>query len=286
MRTTLPALGTVSWCRGLMPLPIVLGLLFILALAQTGLAQTSSQLTLSNNYFVTGDYIVGGVGLRGLGVNGFATGTINIPDTAQPNPSSVPAGADIVAAFLYWETVEKTQSAFAGQQGFFRGYPVTGSILGNPNAPTSWSSGGCSGSSNGTTTMRAYRADVRPFLPLDVNGKVQGNGSYEVKLADSGSNGGGTPLTLGASLVVIYRVLSPAVPLNSIVLYDGAAAPSNSSSTMSQTIQGFYQAATSPVAKITHIVGDGQPNKSEGVLLNNVNLPSLSPGLPPFPGIY
>jgi len=269
-----------------MPLPIVLGLLFILALAQTGLAQTSSQLTLSNNYFVTGDYIVGGVGLRGLGVNGFATGTINIPDTAQPNPSNVPAGADIVAAFLYWETVEKTQSAFAGQQGSFNGYPITGSILGNPNAPTSWSSGGCSGSSNGATTMRVYRADVRPFLNLDSNGNPQGNGSYQVSLADSGSNGGGVPLTLGASLVIIYHVESPTVPLSSIVLYDGVLAPSNASSTISQPIVGFYQAAASPVAKITHIVGNGQQNKSESVFLNAVNLPSLYGALPPFPGIY
>jgi hypothetical protein len=255
--------------------------------AQTGLAQNATnQLTLSNNYFVTGDYVVGGVGLRGLGINGLATGTITIPDANSIPATGLPPGADVVAAFLYWVTVEKSQSAFAGQQGFFNGYAITGSILGNPNAPTSWSSGGCSGSSSGTTTMRAYRADVRPFLNLDANGMILGNGSYQVKLADSGSSGGGTPLTLGASLVIIYRVLSPAVPLNSIVIYDGAAAPSNSSSTMSQTIQGFYQAAASSAAKITHIVGNGKPNKSESVLLNSVNLPSLYPGLPPFPGVY
>jgi hypothetical protein len=246
-------------------------------------------LTLSNNYFVTGDYVVGGVGLRGLGdASGFASGTIMIPDPNQPNSTSVPAGADIVAAFLYWETVEKSNSALAGRNGFFNGFAITGSILGNPNAPTSWSSGGCSGSSQGTTTIRAYRADVRPFLPLDASGKPLGNGSFQVRLADSGSNGGGTPLTLGASLVIIYRVLSPKVPLNSIVLYDGASAPSNSSSTMSQQIVGFYQAAVSaaPVAKLTHIVGDGQTNKSESVLLNGTTLSSLYGGLPPFPGIY
>ena len=32
------------------------------------------------NYFVTGDYAVGGVGLRGLGSNGFATATIHMAD--------------------------------------------------------------------------------------------------------------------------------------------------------------------------------------------------------------
>jgi len=271
-----------------MPAAIALAFLLVFGFAQTGLAQSTNQLTLSNNYFVTGDYVVGGVGLRGMGntSTNLATGTINIPDMAQPNASSVPAGADIVAAFLYWETVEKTKSTLAGQQGFFNGYAITGDILGNPNAPTSWSAGGCAGSANGSTTMRVYRADVRPFLNLDANGNTMGNGSYQVKLADSGSNGGGAPLTLGASLVIIYRVESPAVPLNSIVLYDGVIAPSNTSSTISQPIVGFYQTAASPVAKITHIVGNGQPNKSENVFVNGVNLPSLYGSMPPFPGIY
>jgi hypothetical protein len=168
---------------------ITLSLLVVLGSAQTGLAQ--SPLNFFNNYFVTGDYVLGGVGLRGLGVQGYATGTINIPDTSYPsNPSRVPEGADIVAALLYWQTVESSQSSFAGQQGFFRGYPITGSVLGNPNAPVSWSSGGCSGSSNGSKTMRSYRADVRPYLKVDANGNVQPNISYQVRLADSGSNGG------------------------------------------------------------------------------------------------
>src|SRR5713101_3771768 len=106
MQTTIPTLGTISWGRRLMPATAALGLLLVFGFAQTGLAQTATPLTLSKNYFVTGDYVVGGVGLRGLGVNGVATGTINIPDTVQaaamgvPSPS-VPDGADIVAAFLY-----------------------------------------------------------------------------------------------------------------------------------------------------------------------------------------
>ena len=288
MHPAIPAPGTISWVRRLFKITAAL-LLFALTFS---LAQpASAQLALSNNYFVTGDYVVGGVGLRGLGVNGVATGTINIPDQNSVPATGVPAGADIVAAYLYWETVEKFQSASAGQQGFFNSYAITGTQLGNPNAPTSWSSGGCSGSSNGTATMRVYRADVRPYLPLDANGNIQTPnsvtpGSYQVRLADSGSNGGGTPLTLGASLVIIYRVQSPQVPLNSIVFYDGALAPSNSSSTMSLTMQGFYDASTSATAKITHIVGNGQPNKSETVYLNGSTLSSRYGSLPPFPGIY
>ena len=85
--------------------------------------------------------------------------------------------------------------------------------------------------------------------------------------------------------------LSPPKPLKAIVLYDGAAAPSNASSTFSQPIVGFYQAAaSSPVAEITHIVGNGQTSKSENVYLNSGNLLSLytlnGTTLPPFPGVY
>jgi hypothetical protein len=306
MQTTVQTLHKVLLACQPARATMALGLLLVLGFAQPATAQcaqlNANPLCLSHNYFVTGDYVVGGVGLRGLGVNGMATGNITIPDltqaqaTGMPSPS-VPVGADIVAAFLYWETVEKSKSALVGQQGFFNGYPITGVILGNPNAPTSWSSGGCVGSSNGATTLRTYRADVRPYLPVDVDpnsstfGRLLANGTFPVSLADSGSNGGGAPLTLGATLVIIYRVLSPAAPLNAIVLYDGAFAPSNASSSMIQPIVGFYQAASSPnppVAKITHIVGDGQPNKSESVLLNgvDVNVPRLYGGLPPFPGIY
>jgi len=285
-----------------MPATAALGLLLVFGFAQPGLAQTATQtgpLTLFKNYFVTGDYVVGGW-VKGSSNGTLETGTINIPDTVQaaatgvPSPS-VPPGADIVAAFLYWETVESTDPSFPphlGQKGSFNGYAITGSFLpkATGNSPTSWSNGGCSGNSQGTKIIQGYRADVRPFLPVDANGKVQGNGSYQVSLADTGTNGGKIPFTLGATLVIIYRVQSPLVPLNSIVLYDGIFAPSNASSPtpeMSQQIVGFYQAAASPVAKITHIVGGGQPKKGENVLLDGVTLPSLySDPADPLPGIY
>jgi len=237
-------------------------------------------------------------------VNGLATGTIMIPDPNQPSspsvPASVPAGADIVAAFLYWETVESTlPGAITGQVASFNNFTITGLIVGNPKAPTSWSSGGCSGSSQGGKTMHLYRADVRPFLPLDANGRAQGNNpsGFPVGFADSGTNGHTVPFTLGGTLVIVYRVQSPLVPLNAVVVYSGAVAPSNTSSPFSQPIVGFYQAAapnigsinplpTSPVAKITHIVGNGQANKTEVVKLNGVPLPSIYGNNPPFPGIY
>jgi hypothetical protein len=273
-----------------------------LGFVQSGLAQTgTNQLSIFKNYFVTGDYVVAGWVEGAPDGSGFAPGTISIPDTRQPDqtlagvPNQVPTGADIVAVYLYWATVEKSKTAFAGQQAFFNGYPITGTILGNPNAPVSWSSGGCAGSSNGTTTMRTYRADVRPYMPVDLDPSsptfgtlLANNVSFPVRLADSGSNGNAQPNALGATLVIIYRVLSPPVPLNAIVLYDGAYSPSNTAQTTSQTMLGFYQPATNPVAKLTHIVANGQTNKSEQVFLNNLSqpLPSLYGTLPPFPGIY
>src|SRR5258708_40216710 len=89
---------------------VALGLLLRFVFAQTALAQTGTNpLSLTNNYFVTGDYVVGGW-VKGSSNGTFATGTLTIPDPLQPTPTGVPPGADIVAAFLYWETVQSSNS--------------------------------------------------------------------------------------------------------------------------------------------------------------------------------
>jgi hypothetical protein len=97
---------------------------------------------------------------------------------------------------------------------------------------------------------------------------------------------------LGATLVIIYRVLDKNKPLNAITLYDGAFAPNNSGNTMSQNIQGFYQPGSGlptqipgPIsAKLTHIVGNGQANKFQQVSFKGIPLtPANSPA---FPGLY
>ena len=303
MQTIHSTLGAILRSRGLVRTTAALALLLVFGHAQNAFAQTPIPLGLSNNFMVTGDYVVGGVGLRGLGDgSGFATGTITIPDPAAYATNvplqKVPVGADIVAAFLYWETVESS-GTFAGKNGFFRGYPITGQALGNPNAPVSWSSGGCAGSSQGSKTMVGYRADVSNLIPIDSNGNVQPNTSYNVRLADSGKSGS-VPFTLGATLVIVYRLLAPTVPLNAIIIYDGAYAPGNTSQTVSQQMLGFFQSGNDQSAavatKITHIVGNGQSNKAQLVYLNNYGpsgslvhstlLPSLYGTNPPFPGNY
>jgi len=265
-------------------------------LAQSGQAQTPTPLKFSNNYFVTGDYVVGGW-VKQSSDGTFSSGTIAIADSQAyatgTSPQQVPVGADVVAAFLYWSSVE-TAGTNAGQNGFFRGSPVAGDPLGNPNAPVSWSAGGCVGSANGSKTMQVYRANVSAYLPVDGNGTVQPNIIYQVRLADNKN-----AALLGASMVIIYRILSPDVPLKAVVIYDGAYAPSNSALTTTQKLQGFFQPGDQlgSVSKFTAIVANGQSNKNEQVFLNSYDsagnllhsttLTSLyGKSVPPFPGTY
>src|SRR5579864_5608362 len=82
-------------------------LALLLTATQSGFAQ--APLNFSNNFFVTGDYVVAGaynMSKSFTTINGvsYAVGTINVPDT---NPGitgtkQLPPGAQVVAALLYW----------------------------------------------------------------------------------------------------------------------------------------------------------------------------------------
>ena len=218
MQSAIPA-GTSFWIRRLVPPTAALGLLLMFGLAQSGFAQANPPLTFGNNYFVTGDYVVAGA--YGLNVNngsGMATGTINIPDTNNKGltgTNQVPAGAQIVLALLYWQTVENT-GVPSGQNGFFRpvftggpqaAYPIRGV---NAGSPIPWAPSGCSGKSTGEQ-LSTYRAEVTTLLPQDASGNVIVDGTvnnilygkYEVRLPSSGSFNH-QPFTLGATLVIIF----------------------------------------------------------------------------------
>jgi hypothetical protein len=302
--------------KQLLPLLVLLGVLPTVGFAQA----PNPPLNFGNNFLVTGDYVVAGAyGMTTIfetrnGVT-YAVGTISVPDSNNgiPNPGitgtkQVPAGAQIVAALLYWQTVEKAGVApggpGSGQNGFFRpllykdsggpvapGYAISGTNIIGSNT-VAWSSGGCGGP--GGKVIRTYRADVAGGLPVDVNGNPIANGSFEVRLPSVGNS---TPLTLGATLVIIYRISAgangPTIPLNSIVIYDGDYAQANAQLTMTQKLQGFYDADGNPVSRLTHIVGSGQSNKFQTVYLSSglnsfVALPSLygNGSLPAFPGYY
>ncbi len=251
-----------------------------LFLFQPGAVRTSAQadaLTFFKNYFITGDYVVGGTGLRNTGIAGIATGYIGI--------TGVPAGSDIQAAYLYWQVVSTdTLGPDSGSVGVtFRGSPLAtpagpvGKVLGAFGSAPCWSSGGGTGSSGGSKRTYTYRADVLRYFDVGADGKVSVNGTHAVQVPDTGGSGNATPIALGASLVVVYRAPDSAAPLSAIVIYDGSYTVDNSSRTMSQTVKGFYQPALSNRnARITYIVGSGQANKNENLLLDG-SLLAVSP---------
>jgi sugar lactone lactonase YvrE len=194
-----------------------------------GQAPAPNPLSLLNNWFVTGDFGVGGVTLRSAAVvNNMVTGTINIP--AGTGPGDVPTGADLIDGILYWTTLESSASPSAGSATFL-GYPIAGQQIGSdlPYTDPVTSQAG---------TLRVYRADVNTWFQNGANGIRVGSGNFTVSLPSTGTNG--VLLTEGASLVVIYRVLSPDFPLKAVMIYDGSAIPSTSTT---QNILGFYDAA-------------------------------------------
>lgn len=278
---------------------------------QSAFAQADPPLSFANNYFVRGDFTVAGAqgmlsNFTTISGNSYAVGTITVPDTnpgIKPSvltgngSNAVPANAEVIAAVLYWQTVEKVGVTLggpgSGQNGFFRpvisggpaapGYAISGVSLSSGTNTVSWSAGGCTSGSTGKI-IRTYRANVLGSLPRDASGNVSPNVKYEIRVPGTSST---TPIAVGASLVLIYRILDPNVPLNSIVIYDGDYAPSNTSFIMTQSMQGFYDAAHDAISRLAHIVGNGKSNKFETVYLNNQALPSLySKGQPPFPGHY
>ena len=220
------------------------------------------------NYFITGDFVTGAVGLQGLGVNGKATGAINI--------SGVPAGSDIVAAYLYWQVVVKqSDGADSGSVGAtFNGYPLSNpdgpfaKALGDGTSPC-WSGGGGTGESGGEKRTFTFRMDVLRFLPIGPDGEVAANGPHQVQIPDGGS-GNSTPIGLGATLLLIYRDTSK--PLSAFVIYDGSATINNQNQTLTQEIEGHYEPAAVPDARFVYIAGAGQGNKNETVTFNNALL--------------
>ena len=120
----------------------------------------------------------------------------------------------------------KHASSPSGTSGTFLGYPISGQQIGS-DLP--YNDGAHSG------TLRVYRADVNTYFP-GTNGVRSGSGQFAVSLPDGGST---FPFNEGASLVVIYRVLSSNFPLKSVVIYDGSAVPTGAGS---QNVQGFYDA--------------------------------------------
>jgi hypothetical protein len=260
-----------------------------LAVLVLGAPTTHAEQALSyfKNYFLTGDYVAAGVGLRGKGVNGLASGTINI------DPSQIPAGAEIVAAFLYWETLGPNRgpvaATLAGAR--FQNNDISSiAVLANPGGSPACSTGDGEDSDDadeGASSVYVYRADVLPYFeritPANPTQPVQVlvAGAHQVTLPDAGASHR-LPSTLGAGLVVIYRVAgydpttlplaysTPKLPLKSIVIYDGGFTLNKGARQLLVPLEGFYEASrTAPNAKLTQIVGNGHPGLMDTVQVSS-----------------
>jgi YDG domain-containing protein len=273
--------------------------LALLALFSSVTQAQQVQLSYFKNYFVTGDYVVGGVSLANAArtVSGSTISvadSINfsgVPCTSGPGlaasviPCTSRGGqpADVIAAFLYWQTIENTapcspQCGSSGN-GTFNGSANTfsGVELGNPTVAA------CAANGAGTQTnayARVYRADVLRFLPINSSTNVRvGNGTQTFTLTSSSTN----TQFVGASLVVVYRLVTPGnpriAPLRSVVIYDGSYTGTPGAGDLDQTMGGFYQAAKNPAARMTHMVGNGKPGFKETLTVNG-SIPSGQSGAP------
>jgi hypothetical protein len=227
----------------------------LLCLPYTGFAQTPN-LSFLNNYFVAGDHIVRDFNCTqcsGPGANGYINGTIQIPSRTY-DLEGVPDGAEVVAAFLYWQVLEPMAppSPDPGSSALFNGYAITGDPVGSDQ--------GACGDEN--QFVRSYRADVLPYLPVvNVNGNKisQAAATHNVGLPPNPSGNSSLPV---ASLVIVYRVLSgaPWAPLKATVIYDGSTevvGPVHAFS-LSLPMGGFYDGVYSSgtdldFAKVTDI---------------------------------
>ena len=132
-----------------------------------------------------------------------------------------------------------------------------------------------------TGTLRVYRADVNNYfqVPSDWNGARRGSGPFTVTLPSSGGT-----ITEGASLVVIYRVLSLNFPLKSVIIYNGSIAPTSATGNIPQAVQGYYDAVNGAngTGEVTHLyTSGGSWNDSESsptLGQSNQYIDTLSPG--------
>ena len=254
----------------------------------------AADLNLFKRYYGTMDFVVKGTG----GIRG--TGTLD-PRTGQNRTealidlSDLPASVDIVAAFLYWQGVEKsakpslshawisytnipaapTPPVPPGHPNYqnylnylaYVGEEALGKPLGNDNAARCGSNGGSSGNNEGALTLRNYRADVRRYL--EVPGTGERAKKIWVRAQDNGSGGNSTPQTEGASLLLVVR--HPAYSFKYIGIFDGSQTLDNANDLLSLDINGFYKAIPGE-QKVNLMVGNGQLNFSEILKFNDQTL--------------
>ena len=198
---------------------------------------------------VQGSYVAAGVGMRNRGY-----GTITL--------SGIPAGAQVTAAYLFWDVLADTASAdFAA--GTLDSQPITGTLIGSDGNPC-W----------GNTANFAYRADVTSLVAGNGNGAyaLAGFASHLIDGQDPWNDYDNTPPLLeGASLVAVYEDASAAQ--TQVLLYDGATGDARR--ILTQTLSGFT-AATPVSARTTFIVADGQAVPQSPPTFDGTPLPAAT----------
>jgi cadherin-like protein len=276
--TALPRIRTVAAAL------VAAAVAFSLTQVRGRAESNETDLPYARGYLLTGNYVASGIDLTEEGnppdQNGLSTGTIHITKCNPPTVvfDCVPADADIVAAYVYWEAIVANGDLTEASGVQFRGEDILLNDLAGVKASWADLTGSTSScwSSGSPLKMVHFRADVLRFLPirLDKDNKPTGKRLVtDQDLTDNGlplhtvrmptRNGNQIPESAGASLVLVYR--DPNEPLRKVVIYDGIDIQQSLTDTMSKTIRGFYQSASSKSAKITHIIGSGQPNNNEVV---------------------
>ncbi len=159
-----------------------------------------------------------------------ATGTITIPSsTANPGVSQgVPDGADILDAYLYWETLENTPSPSAAQWNLQRLCHHRPADRQRPGpTPTARSAGRCA----------SYRADVNTYLPVGRTGYASPRARFTVSLPDGGGPHCRSPKARAWWSSIAYCLRTSRSSRSSFT-----TARRYRPHSASQTVQGFYDA--------------------------------------------
>jgi hypothetical protein len=294
--TTLPSRRTVAAAL------LALAVAFSLTQIRGRAASNEMDLPYARGYLLTGNYVASGIDLtenaNPVDLDGFSTGTIHITKCNPPAVvfNCVPADADIVAAYMYWEAIVANGNLQQAAGVKFRGEDILLNDLAAVKASWADLTGSTSScwSSGAPLKMVHFRADVLRFLPirLDKDNKPTGKrlvtdqdlidngfvvGGHSVRLPMR--NGNQIPESAGASLVLVYR--DPNEALRKVVIYDGIDIQTSLTDTMSKTIRGIYQSSATKSAKITHIIGGGQPNNNDLITLDVPGAPPASTTISP-----
>jgi hypothetical protein len=183
-------------------------------------------------------YVAAGIGVRNTG-----RGTISV---------TVPRGASILHAYLYWTILDDDTPNPLNNVVTVNGIRVTGTLIGQgpePNWPPA-------------TTGYSYRADVR--FKLRNSGASMGGGvTYGIFVGgmstyhDTGEDPFTAPIQPPmaeyAGLVVVYS--APWLPGGTLEIFDGYFMWGGSAS-----FTYTWPARTSGGARFSHMIGDGQMN--------------------------